>query len=417
MVCKVTATAKSGKYQIVTDYLTDPEPRTPLLMRSRRFTPLPANGPGLPKLVRPLRSRPSTATVAAARATAAPTRRRSTPRPATRPVAYDPVDRDQCGQPRLRAAGVRRARRAVLRGHERLRRQPRATGCPARRVACADADLRRRARRQRRADRAGRARAATARRCSRSASAPRRPRRSAQAEGSLGTPFGKTLGRLRARAGRTYDDALTSRPPRGSPGSSRRRPQAARRRVLPERERDQGVRGQDLPRRDRREPRLAVGAGGLGRRPGNTYFGSYREVFARDLYEAWTGLLADGDLATARDATLFLFDRQQQPDGSMPRNSLVNGKAAPDSFSTQLDEAAYPILMADQLGHDRRVAVHRTTSSRRRTSSSRTARRSASSAGRSRAATRRRRSPPRSPASSRPPTSRRPTATRPRRAL
>ena len=84
--------------------------------------------------------------------------------------------------------------------------------------------------------------------------------------------------------------------------------------------------------------------------PNNRYFGSYREVFARDLYEAWTGLLADGDLATARAATLFLFDLQQQADGSMPRNSLVNGKIAPDSFGTQLDEAAYPILMADQLG-------------------------------------------------------------------
>jgi glucan 1,4-alpha-glucosidase len=84
--------------------------------------------------------------------------------------------------------------------------------------------------------------------------------------------------------------------------------------------------------------------------PANTYFGSYREVFARDLYEAWTGLMADGDLATARDATMFLVDRQQLPDGSMPRNSLVNGKTAPDSFGTQLDEAAYPILMADQLG-------------------------------------------------------------------
>ena len=34
----------------------------------------------------------------------------------------------------------------------------------------------------------------------------------------------------------------------------------------------------------------------------------------------------------------------------MPRNSLVNGKPAPDSFGTQLDETAYPILMADQLG-------------------------------------------------------------------
>jgi glucoamylase len=84
--------------------------------------------------------------------------------------------------------------------------------------------------------------------------------------------------------------------------------------------------------------------------PANTYFGSYREVFARDLYEAWTGLLADGDLATARDATLFLIQHQQLADGSMPRNSLVNGKVAPDSFGTQLDECAYPILMAYQLG-------------------------------------------------------------------
>jgi glucoamylase len=77
-----------------------------------------------------------------------------------------------------------------------------------------------------------------------------------------------------------------------------------------------------------------------------SYFGSYREVFARDLYEAFTGLLADGDISTARAATRFLFDRQQLPDGSMPRNSLLNGKPAPDTGGTQLDEAAYPILMA-----------------------------------------------------------------------
>lgn len=84
--------------------------------------------------------------------------------------------------------------------------------------------------------------------------------------------------------------------------------------------------------------------------PNNTYFGSYREVFARDLYEAWTGLIADGDLSTARDTVTFLFDRQQQTDGSIPRNSLVNGKLAPDSFNTQLDECSYPILMAWTLG-------------------------------------------------------------------
>ncbi len=80
------------------------------------------------------------------------------------------------------------------------------------------------------------------------------------------------------------------------------------------------------------------------------YFGSYREVFARDLYEAFTGLLVAGDVSTARDATLFLFDRQQLPSGAMPRNSLENGEAAPDTGGTQLDETSYPILMDWQSG-------------------------------------------------------------------
>jgi glucoamylase len=84
--------------------------------------------------------------------------------------------------------------------------------------------------------------------------------------------------------------------------------------------------------------------------PNNTYFGSYREVFARDLYETFTGLLLSGDRATARATVRFLFERQQLPDGSMPRNSLVNGKPAPDTFGVQLDEVTYPILMAWQAG-------------------------------------------------------------------
>jgi glucoamylase len=81
-----------------------------------------------------------------------------------------------------------------------------------------------------------------------------------------------------------------------------------------------------------------------------SYFGSYREVFARDLYETFTGLMADGDLAAARAATLFLFDKQQLASGAMPRNSLLNGKAAPDTGGLQLDETAYPILMAQESG-------------------------------------------------------------------
>ena len=80
------------------------------------------------------------------------------------------------------------------------------------------------------------------------------------------------------------------------------------------------------------------------------YYGSYREVFSRDLYEAFTGLLTDGDIATARAATLFLFNHQQLRNGQLPRNSLVNGAAAPDTGGNQLDETAYPILMALQSG-------------------------------------------------------------------
>ena len=76
------------------------------------------------------------------------------------------------------------------------------------------------------------------------------------------------------------------------------------------------------------------------------YFGSYREIFSRDSYEAFTGFLADGDVATARAQVEFLLDEQQLPTGEIPRNSLLNGKSAPDTGGDQLDETAYPILMA-----------------------------------------------------------------------
>ena len=78
---------------------------------------------------------------------------------------------------------------------------------------------------------------------------------------------------------------------------------------------------------------------------------TYREVFARDSYETFTGLLADGDKASARDMTLFLFDHAQQRDGSFPRDSELNGAVAPDTFGlSEIDEVAYPLLMAWQAG-------------------------------------------------------------------
>jgi glucoamylase len=80
------------------------------------------------------------------------------------------------------------------------------------------------------------------------------------------------------------------------------------------------------------------------------YFGSYREVFPRDAYETFTGFLLDGDLATARQMVRYWFDDLQLPDGSFPRNGLLNGKAAPDTGGLQLDETADPILAAWQAG-------------------------------------------------------------------
>jgi glucoamylase len=87
---------------------------------------------------------------------------------------------------------------------------------------------------------------------------------------------------------------------------------------------------------------------------------TYREVFARDSYETFTGLLADGDTGSARAMVRFLFDRTQQPDGSFPRNSLINGAVAPDTFGLfEIDEDAYPVLMAWEGGFAGDVRFYR----------------------------------------------------------
>ena len=78
----------------------------------------------------------------------------------------------------------------------------------------------------------------------------------------------------------------------------------------------------------------AVNAGTLaGGKP--VYFGSYREVFARDLYETFTGLLADGDVATATAATKFLFDGSSfRPERSrVTRCSTARSRRTPVAIS------------------------------------------------------------------------------------
>ena len=87
---------------------------------------------------------------------------------------------------------------------------------------------------------------------------------------------------------------------------------------------------------------------------------TYREVFARDSYETFTGLLADGDLQSARAMVRFLFDGTQQPDGSFPRDSLLNGAVAPDTFGLfEIDEDAYPLLMAWEGGLAGNISFYR----------------------------------------------------------
>jgi glucan 1,4-alpha-glucosidase len=76
--------------------------------------------------------------------------------------------------------------------------------------------------------------------------------------------------------------------------------------------------------------------------------GGYHLVWARDLYEVATAFIALGDRAAAERALDYLFRVQQKPDGSFPQNSWLDGR--PYWGSLQLDEVAYPIVLAQQLG-------------------------------------------------------------------
>jgi glucoamylase len=76
--------------------------------------------------------------------------------------------------------------------------------------------------------------------------------------------------------------------------------------------------------------------------------GGYHLVWARDLYEVATAFMAMGDRAAADRALDYLFQIQQKADGSFPQNSWLDGR--PYWGSLQLDEVAYPIVLAHELG-------------------------------------------------------------------
>jgi glucoamylase len=86
---------------------------------------------------------------------------------------------------------------------------------------------------------------------------------------------------------------------------------------------------------------------------------NYRVIFERDFYETFTGFLADGDIGTAQQMTRYIFDKVELPDGSFPRDALVNGAVAPDNYVLEPDEQAFPLIMAWQsgLGGDRELYI------------------------------------------------------------
>ncbi|HMF55889.1 MAG TPA: glycoside hydrolase family 15 protein, partial [Pyrinomonadaceae bacterium] len=76
--------------------------------------------------------------------------------------------------------------------------------------------------------------------------------------------------------------------------------------------------------------------------------GGYHNVWARDLYEVATAFIAMGDREGASRALDYLFKIQQKPDGSFPQNSWLDGR--PFGGGLQMDEVAYPLVLAHQLG-------------------------------------------------------------------
>ena len=79
----------------------------------------------------------------------------------------------------------------------------------------------------------------------------------------------------------------------------------------------------------------------------------YHAVWPRDLYQVATAFLAMGDRASANRALDYLFRVQQRSDGSFPQNSWVDGR--PIGQGLQLDQVAFPILLAQQLGRGNRA--------------------------------------------------------------
>jgi glucoamylase len=83
-----------------------------------------------------------------------------------------------------------------------------------------------------------------------------------------------------------------------------------------------------------------------GEAKGDGETGGYHFVWTRDMVNSAMGLLAAGNTATPLRALIYLA-ASQQPDGGFPQNFWINGQ--PHWFGVQLDEVAFPILLAWRL--------------------------------------------------------------------
>lgn len=83
-----------------------------------------------------------------------------------------------------------------------------------------------------------------------------------------------------------------------------------------------------------------------GEAHGDEQEGGYHLVWPRDMVNSVTGLLAAGHRATALEALIYLA-ASQKADGGFAQNFWINGE--PYWTGVQLDEVAFPILLAWQL--------------------------------------------------------------------
>ncbi len=87
-----------------------------------------------------------------------------------------------------------------------------------------------------------------------------------------------------------------------------------------------------------------------GESKGDDDIGGYHLVWPRDLCESAGGLLAAGDSASARQSLTFLM-ATQEADGHWPQNMWFTGQSYWGGL--QMDETAFPILLADVLRRER----------------------------------------------------------------